>query len=239
MVTVAKGIDAPIKILASKTNPFTSTPTDFAMLGLGDIVVPGLVVALCLRFDLSRYAKANPTKDVTARSTFPKPYFYCATVSYIIGLLTTMTVMHQTQHAQPALLYLSPACSESASPWYKQEAETNGAVVLGPIILATVRGELSLLRKWTDNAEEDDVTKGLLDETIEPASEAAMRARSEAKAVAQNGDGTEAIASATESAEKDMEERMGQEDDSWMDGNGVVGAPEDSKTRRRKGNKRK
>jgi len=126
MVTVAKGIDAPIKILASKTNPFTSKPTEFAMLGLGDIVVPGLVVALCLRFDLSRYAKANPSIDVTARSSFPKPYFYCAIASYIIGLATTMTVMHWSQHAQPALLYLSPACSELSRPlWPRGPADTH------------------------------------------------------------------------------------------------------------------
>jgi minor histocompatibility antigen H13 len=118
MVTVAKGIDAPIKILASKT-PFSSTlPSDFAMLGLGDIVIPGLVIALCLRFDLARYAKAHSTKDVTSRSSFTKPYFWVGIVSYVLGLATTMGVMHWTRHAQPALLYLSPACSESPSETY-------------------------------------------------------------------------------------------------------------------------
>ena len=110
MVTVAKGIDAPIKILASK-NPFSTQPTEFAMLGLGDIVVPGLVVALCLRFDLARHAIAHSKEDITSRSSFPKSYWWVAMTSYVVGLGTTMGVMHWTRHAQPALLYLSPACS--------------------------------------------------------------------------------------------------------------------------------
>jgi len=110
MVTVAKGIDAPIKLIAPK-NPFSTTPTDFAMLGLGDIVVPGLVIALCLRFDLARHALANPKVDVTSRSRFAKGYWWVGMGSYVLGLGTTMGIMHWTKHAQPALLYLSPACS--------------------------------------------------------------------------------------------------------------------------------
>lgn len=112
MVTVAKGIDAPIKILAPKSSPFAS-PTDFAMLGLGDIIVPGLVIALCLRYDLHRYAVAYKSRNVTPRSKFGKPYFWCGVVSYILGLGVTIGVMHHFQRAQPALLYLSPACSTS------------------------------------------------------------------------------------------------------------------------------
>lgn len=112
MVTVAKGIDAPIKILSPKSSPFAS-PTDFAMLGLGDIIVPGLVIALCLRYDLHRYAVAYKGRNVTPRSKFGKPYFWCGVVSYILGLGVTIGVMHHFQRAQPALLYLSPACSTS------------------------------------------------------------------------------------------------------------------------------
>lgn len=110
MVTVAKSIDAPIKLLA----PRSTSPTgiDFAMLGLGDVVVPGLMVALCLRFDLALHAKRNPRKEVTARSNFPRRYFWAGMVSYLFGLAVTMGVMHFSGRAQPALLYLSPACGE-------------------------------------------------------------------------------------------------------------------------------
>jgi len=108
MVTVAKGIDAPIKLLAPKPG----SSADFAMLGLGDIVIPGMVIALCLRFDLHRYSKRNPTQDITRYSSFSQPYFWTGVFSYILGLAITMGVMHHFKAAQPALLYLSPACSE-------------------------------------------------------------------------------------------------------------------------------
>ncbi|KAL2167977.1 hypothetical protein VTG60DRAFT_567 [Thermothelomyces hinnuleus] len=48
MITVAKNIDAPIKLV------FTSAK-GVSMLGLGDIVVPGMLMALALRFDLFQY----------------------------------------------------------------------------------------------------------------------------------------------------------------------------------------
>ncbi|KAL2181101.1 signal peptide peptidase-domain-containing protein [Thermothelomyces heterothallicus CBS 202.75] len=48
MITVAKNIDAPIKLV------FTSAK-GASMLGLGDIVVPGMLMALALRFDLFQY----------------------------------------------------------------------------------------------------------------------------------------------------------------------------------------
>lgn len=113
MVTVAKGLDAPIKLLAPRpsTSPFG---IDFAMLGLGDVVIPGLMVALCLRFDLAQYARRNPGKDIGPRSSFSRPYFWTGVFSYLVGLATTMSVMTYFKAAQPALLYLSPACSESS-----------------------------------------------------------------------------------------------------------------------------
>lgn len=48
MVTVATKLDVPIKLI------FTGTGRS-SMLGLGDIVVPGIFIALALRFDLWRY----------------------------------------------------------------------------------------------------------------------------------------------------------------------------------------
>lgn len=50
MITVAKKVDAPIKLV------FRSS-SGFSMLGLGDIVVPGLLMALALRFDLYMFYK--------------------------------------------------------------------------------------------------------------------------------------------------------------------------------------
>jgi hypothetical protein len=39
-------------------------------------------------------------------TAYPKPYFNAALSAYILGLGTTMTVMHVFHAAQPALLYL-------------------------------------------------------------------------------------------------------------------------------------
>jgi minor histocompatibility antigen H13 len=59
MVTVAKNLDQPIKLLF----PRPDTPgaegkppvKSYSMLGLGDIVLPGLMIGLALRFDLHMY----------------------------------------------------------------------------------------------------------------------------------------------------------------------------------------
>ncbi|KAK5009212.1 hypothetical protein LTR28_002139 [Elasticomyces elasticus] len=54
MVTVAKNLDIPIKLLFPRPLEEGQDPTirNMAMLGLGDIVLPGLMIGLALRFDL-------------------------------------------------------------------------------------------------------------------------------------------------------------------------------------------
>jgi len=49
MVTVATKIDAPIKLVFEGAGGLST------MLGLGDIVIPGMFLCLCLRFDLWKY----------------------------------------------------------------------------------------------------------------------------------------------------------------------------------------
>jgi len=52
MVTVATSLDAPIKILFPKSKYlFLKNAHGFALLGGGDIIVPGLWCGLCLRYD--------------------------------------------------------------------------------------------------------------------------------------------------------------------------------------------
>jgi len=103
MVTVAKSFDAPIKLLWPKN--FFADPLQFSMLGLGDIVIPGIFVALMLRFDAHR---------ARGRKNFKKPYFTFTFGGYFLGMLTTIAVMHFFQAAQPALLYLVPFCIGSS-----------------------------------------------------------------------------------------------------------------------------
>ncbi|WWC88039.1 uncharacterized protein L201_002942 [Kwoniella dendrophila CBS 6074] len=220
MVTVARSIDAPIKILSPKSSPFAlnGKPLEFTMLGLGDIVIPGLVIALCLRFDLANYVKSHPNQEITTKSKFSKPYFITGLLSYIIGLTITILVMHTFKAAQPALLYLSPTCS------------------LGPILLASIRGELKELWSWSDAPSTEEKEKKILDETIEAPSEAAMKARAEAKALVaqsenEDGNSEETKINGTSTLIED-------DDDSWMN-SGVVTPDDQGKARKRKGGKKK
>jgi len=127
MVSVAKSFDAPIKLVFPK-NLFTTEAFQFTMLGLGDIVIPGIFVALALRFDQS----LNKNKK---NKSFPKPYFTACFTAYTIGLITTVVVMQTFQAAQPALLYLSPAC------------------ILSVIFTAWRRQELNILFSYSPNSE--------------------------------------------------------------------------------------
>ncbi|ORX96020.1 signal peptide peptidase-domain-containing protein, partial [Clohesyomyces aquaticus] len=186
MVTVAKSLDVPIKLVFPRPPPADSPPgfKSLAMLGLGDVVLPGIMIGLALRFDLFvfylRKQKRVPALDQTeggvqvekakyfslsgrwsdhfwthslsgrplyqapsagkqeAPFTFPKTYFKASLVGYVLGMLTTLGVMHVWGHAQPALLYLVPG-------------------VLGSLWLtALVRGELGMMWDFSEAAEEKE-----------------------------------------------------------------------------------
>lgn len=98
MVSVAKKFDAPIKILFPQDFLISGFwGRHFAMLGLGDIVIPGIYIAFLLRFDHSLKRNKNT-------------YFWSCFLAYIFGLALTIAVMSYFKHAQPALLYLVPCC---------------------------------------------------------------------------------------------------------------------------------
>jgi minor histocompatibility antigen H13 len=133
MVTVAKSFDGPIKILFPRVLPTLTEKGQFSLLGLGDIVVPGLFIALLLRFDAVR-AKVN-TKHAE-HEKFHKPYFYVNLLSYTLGLVCTVGVMYFFNAAQPALLYLVPAC------------------LGGSLIVGVARGEMTALSAYDEETEE-------------------------------------------------------------------------------------
>jgi Signal peptide peptidase len=119
-----------------------SQPLEFSMLGLGDIVVPGLFIALALRYDLYRYHQQHPTLNYKKHMyKFPRPYFLATFFAYIAGLVLTMTVMHVFKKAQPALLYLSPSCAAAA------------------FLTALVRGELPTLWGYKEISKEERIEK--------------------------------------------------------------------------------
>jgi len=125
MVSVAKNIEGPVKLMFPKLkediekmrkekgedNEYAGKaydPREYNMIGLGDIVIPGVYVALMLRFDIYLYKKAK--KDISQFGfTFKNmKYFIITFIFYNLGIIITLSSMYFFNHAQPALLYLVP-----------------------------------------------------------------------------------------------------------------------------------
>jgi len=155
MVTVAKKFDGPIKILFPKAQGFRLVSAmrelpkrEFSMLGLGDIVIPGLFVALLLRWDMRHTAAAAEAARATAADgdaeapppalVGPRPYYNTVLAGYFAGLVATLVALNVFDAAQPALLYIVPAC------------------LLTSVGLAVSRGELGELWAYTEEEEEEE-----------------------------------------------------------------------------------
>ncbi len=135
MVTVAKSFDGPIKLLFPRVLPTLEAKGEFSLLGLGDIVIPGLFVALLLRFDAVQ-AKI-PIKSAE-QCNFSQPYFQVNIISYALGLIATVGVMYFFNAAQPALLYLVPAC------------------LGGSLLVGAARSELKALFAYDEEGKADE-----------------------------------------------------------------------------------
>jgi len=130
MVTVATSFDAPIKLLFPQLDPLKR----HSMLGLGDIVIPGIFIALLLRLDYALKLQTERPEEVR------RTYFWVSFIMYFLGLMTTVAIMYWFEHAQPALLYLVPAC------------------LLAAFGTALVRGHLRIL--WTYTEDDPSKSKG-------------------------------------------------------------------------------
>ena len=148
MLTVAKGIDAPIKLMFPKD--FSGEKPQYSILGLGDIVIPGIFVSLCLRFDvLKTVDKEHLVELIQAERkgtdvgvvkylmnkalAAPKSYFYAVNVGYLFAIIATIVVMLLFEHGQPALLYLVPGC------------------IVSVLATAAVKGEISTLLEFSED----------------------------------------------------------------------------------------
>lgn len=132
MVKVAtRPADNPVGIVARKFNlggivkdtpklnlpgklvfPSLHNSGHFSMLGLGDIVMPGLLLCFVLRYDAYKKSQGitsdagglPPPKGMGSKLT----YFHCSLLGYFLGLLTATVSSEVFKAAQPALLYLVP-----------------------------------------------------------------------------------------------------------------------------------
>ncbi|XP_012659931.1 signal peptide peptidase-like 2B isoform X1 [Otolemur garnettii] len=83
-----------LKVPRLNSSPLALCDRPFSLLGFGDILVPGLLVAYCHRFDIQVQSS--------------RVYFVACTIAYGIGLLVTFMALALMQRGQPALLYLVP-----------------------------------------------------------------------------------------------------------------------------------
>ncbi|ODV77661.1 uncharacterized protein CANTADRAFT_92079 [Suhomyces tanzawaensis NRRL Y-17324] len=135
MMEVATKVNAPIKILIPQQPQGFKVP--MSLLGLGDIVIPGVLASLSLRFDLFNYHEDHPLA-YHHLTRYPRPYFKTTVASYLIGLSLTFVVLHKTGNGQPALLYIVPS------------------MFVGISLLATIRGEMSKLLSFDETIKEFD-----------------------------------------------------------------------------------
>jgi len=138
MVTVAKNLDGPIKLQFPKL--LSADKLEFNMIGLGDIVIPGVFVALMLRFDLINYfnervSGSTPEDDRVPYSFSNVIFFKSTLIGYVAGIFTTLFVMIYFKAAQPALLYLVPG------------------ILLSSFFCALIKGNLSELWNFDEEVE--------------------------------------------------------------------------------------
>ncbi|XP_074862583.1 signal peptide peptidase-like 2A isoform X3 [Carettochelys insculpta] len=116
MVEVAAGpfgnsekLPVVIRVPRLEYSVLTLCGMPFSLLGFGDIIVPGLLVAYCRRF------------DVQTRSS--SVYYGSCTVAYAVGMVLTFVVLALMKTGQPALLYLVPCTliTSSLVAWRRKE----------------------------------------------------------------------------------------------------------------------
>jgi len=113
-INVVQSIQLPMKVIWGHH-----------MLGLGDMVLPGILMAFAAKFDT--YKNRISQGDEDNSMWWKESYFFSVSVGYSAGLFATLIAVTVFKVAQPALLYLVPA------------------ILVPFVVQAYVRNELSLL----------------------------------------------------------------------------------------------
>lgn len=126
---ITKKLELPVKIVFPRNLLGGVVPgnsaTDCMMLGLGDMAIPSMLLALVLCFDYRKNRDSLNSLDTPSSKGFK--YIWYALSGYSVGLVTALAAGILTHSPQPALLYLVPS-------------------TLGPIIVISwVRKELAEL----------------------------------------------------------------------------------------------
>ncbi|KAJ4951977.1 hypothetical protein NE237_028809 [Protea cynaroides] len=108
---IAKKLELPVKIVFPRNLLGGMIPganaTDFMMLGLGDMAIPAMLIALVLCFDHQK--SRDPAGILDISSSKGHKYIWYALPGYAIGLVAALAAGILTHSPQPALLYLVPS----------------------------------------------------------------------------------------------------------------------------------
>ncbi|GLJ42284.1 hypothetical protein SUGI_0875230 [Cryptomeria japonica] len=127
--SITKKLELPVKLVFPRNLLGGMVPgntaVEFMMLGLGDMAIPGMLLALVLCFDHRK------NRDISSVMEGPfmkgRKYIWYALSGYAAGLIAALAAGVLTHSPQPALLYLVPS-------------------TLGPVIFVSwVRSELNEL----------------------------------------------------------------------------------------------
>lgn len=108
---ITKKLELPVKIVFPRDLFGGAVPRgngrDYMMLGLGDMAIPAMLLALVLCFDHRRSRESiNP---IDSPSSLGHKYIWYAISGYAVGLVTALAAGVLTHSPQPALLYLVPS----------------------------------------------------------------------------------------------------------------------------------
>jgi len=190
MVTVAKSLDVPIKLMFPRpaaTDDLSGIPAH-AMLGLGDIVLPGIMIGLALRFDLYlfylRRQKRTPAVKEGGEDTVEKPQYFSLAGRWSDHFWThslfgwPLWVATTAEDSKPEAPFTFPKTYFTAAMvgyvlglfatlgvmmiWNHAQPALLYLVpgVLGSLWLtALVRGEINLMWNYTEDVAEDEKSK--------------------------------------------------------------------------------
>eukprot|EP01116_Phalansterium_solitarium_P023554 TRINITY_DN8312_c0_g1_i1.p1 TRINITY_DN8312_c0_g1~~TRINITY_DN8312_c0_g1_i1.p1 ORF type:complete len:379 (+),score=110.08 TRINITY_DN8312_c0_g1_i1:195-1331(+) len=97
--------------ISERLSPPVAITSDFFILGLGDILLPGTLIVLSLRYDLQRCG------------TWRGGFWIASLLGYVVGSLVSTASVFVFMRGQPALLYLVPSTlgATLALAWYRGE----------------------------------------------------------------------------------------------------------------------
>ncbi|KAK9672621.1 hypothetical protein RND81_12G112700 [Saponaria officinalis] len=108
---ITKKLELPVKIVFPRNLLGGVVPgehaTDFMMLGLGDMAIPAMLLALVVCFDHRKSKETASTLGIA--SPRGHKYIWYAISGYAVGLVTALSAGILSRSPQPALLYLVPS----------------------------------------------------------------------------------------------------------------------------------